>query len=206
MNNNPINHTEEFQINEIIRPYITRLKWFVFSVILALLAAYFFLKTQNPVFETISTVLIKDSKRAMGGQDFEMLRDLSGLGKMNSDGVENEIEVFKSKKLMTSVIRDLGLETDIFISGFFRDTELYGATSPIVVKVINEKKTNKPVTPISLKIQGEQIILSSDELGTIKTEFNKVISLPNANIIILKNKNFVQIGRASCRERVYVLV
>ena len=191
MNNNPINHTEEFQINEIIRPYITRLKWFVFSVILALLAAYFFLKTQNPIFETISTVLIKDSKRAMGGQDFEMLRDLSGLGKMNSDGVENEIEVFKSKKLMTSVIRDLGLETDIFTSGFFRDTELYGETSPIVVKVINEKKTNKPVPPISLKIKGEQIILSSDELGTIKTEFNKVISLPNANIIILRNKNFV---------------
>jgi capsular exopolysaccharide synthesis family protein len=191
MNNNPINHTEEFQINEIIRPYITRLKWFVFSVILALLAAYFFLKTQNPIFETISTVLIKDSKRAMGGQDFEMLRDLSGLGKMNSDGVENEIEVFKSKKLMTSVIRDLGLETDIFTSGFFRDTELYGETSPIVVKVINEKKTNKPVTPISLKIKGEQVILFSDELGTIKTEFNKVISLPNANIIILRNKNFV---------------
>jgi len=191
MNNNPINHTEEFQINEIIRPYITRLKWFVFSVVIALLAAYFFLKTQNPVFETISTVLIKDSKSAMGGQDFEMLRDLSGLGKMNSDGVENEIEVFKSKKLMTSVIRDLGLETDIFTSGFFRDTELYGATSPIVVKIVNEKKTNKPVPPISLKIKGEQIILSSDELGTIKTEFNKVISLPNANIIILRNKNFV---------------
>ena len=33
----------------------------------------------------------------MGGQDFEMLRDLSGLGKMSSDGVDNEIEVLKSK-------------------------------------------------------------------------------------------------------------
>ena len=37
---------------------------------------------------------------------------------MNSDGVDNEIEVFKSKKLMTTVIKDLGLETDIYVPGF----------------------------------------------------------------------------------------
>lgn len=51
----------------------------------ALIVTYFFLKTQNPVYETVSTVLIKDAKNSIGGQDFEMLRDLSGLGKMNSD-------------------------------------------------------------------------------------------------------------------------
>ena len=189
MNNNNF-QTEEIQIKEIIRPYIKRWKWFVLSVIITSFLSYLFLKTQSPIYETISTVLIKDAKRSLGGQDFEVLRDLSGLGKMNSEGVDNELEVLKSKKLMTTVIKDLGLETDIFIPGFFRDTEVYGKTSPIIVKVLSEKKTDKKNLPVYLKIEGDKLFLSSEIIGNISTTFNKVISLPNANIMVLKNKYF----------------
>ena len=189
MNNN--NFQEEIHINEIIRPYLKRWKWFVLGGIFALFIAYLFLKTQNPVYEVVSTVLIKDSKKSIGGQDFEMLRDLSGLGKMSSDGVDNEIEVLKSKKLMTTVIKDLGLETDIYVPGFFKDTEVYGKTSPIIVKIISEKETTKPVEPIHVTMNGDKLILNSDDIGIINSSFDKLISLKNANIIILKNKNYV---------------
>lgn len=189
MNNNI--QEEEIHINELIKPYLKRWKWFVLGGIFALFIAYLFLKTQNPVYEVVSTVLIKDSKKSMGGQDFEMLRDLSGLGKMSSDGVDNEIEVLKSKKLMTTVIKDLGLETDIYEPGFFKDTEVYGKTSPIIVKIISEKETTKPVEPIHLTINGDKLILNSEDIGSINSNFNKLISLKNANIIILKNKKYV---------------
>lgn len=182
---------EEIHINELIRPYLKRWKWFVLGGIFALFIAYLFLKTQNPVYEVVSTVLIKDSKNSMGGQDFEMLRDLSGLGKMSSDGVDNEIEVLKSKKLMTTVIKDLGLETDIYVPGFFKDTEVYGKISPIIVKIISEKETTKPVEPIHVTMNGDKLILNSDDIGIINSSFDKLISLKNANIIILKNKNYV---------------
>ena len=190
MNNNSF-QKEEIHINELIRPYLKRWKWFVLGGIFALFISYLFLKTQNPVYEVVSTVLIKDSKKSIGGQDFEMLRDLSGLGKMSSDGVDNEIEVLKSKKLMTTVIKDLGLETDIYMPGFFKDTEVYGKTSPIIVKIISEKETTKPVEPIHLTINGDKLILNSEDVGTVNSNFNKLISLKNANIIILKNKNYV---------------
>ena len=182
---------EEIHIKELIKPYLKRWKWFVLGGIFALFIAYLFLKTQNPVYEVVSTVLIKDSKKSMGGQDFEMLRDLSGLGKMSSDGVDNEIEVLKSKKLMTTVIKDLGLETDIYVPGFFKDTEVYGKTSPIIVKIISEKETLKPVKPVHLTINGDKLILNSEDIGSINSSFNKLISLKNANIIILKNKKYV---------------
>lgn len=190
MNNNNI-QPEEIQIKELIRPYMKRWKWFVLSGFFALVVSYFFLKTQNPVYETVSTVLIKDAKNSFGGQDFEMLRDLSGLGKMNSDGVDNELEVFRSKKLMTKVIKDLGLETDIYIPGFFKDTEVYGKSSPIIVKIVNEKEIIKPVDPVHLVIKGDDLLLSSDDMGNIKSTYNKLISLPNANIIIFKNNNYI---------------
>ena len=186
--NNTINQTEEINISEIIKPYIKRWKWLLGSVILFLTLAYYFLKTQNPVYETVSTVLIKDSKKSGGGQDFEMLKDLSGLGKMNSDGVDNEIEIFKSKKMISAVIKDLGLETDILIPGFFKSTEVYGKTSPIIVKVVNEKEDYKPISPIHITINGNQLQLSSKEIGNITSSYNQLISLPNTNIIILKNR------------------
>ena len=188
MNNNI--QEEEIHINELIRPYLKRWKWFVLGGIFALFISYLFLKTQNPVYEVVSTVLIKNSKNSMGGQDFEMLRDLSGLGKMSSDGVDNEIEILKSKKLMTTVIKDLGLETDVYVPGFFKDTEVYGKTSPIIVKVLSEKKTDKKNLPVYLKIEGDKLFLSSEIIGNISTTFNKVISLPNANIMVLKNKSY----------------
>ena len=199
MNNNNFQE-EEIHINELIRPYLKRWKWFVLGGIFALFIAYLFLKTQNPVYEVVSTVLIKDSKKSMGGQDFEMLRDLSGLGKMSSDGVDNEIEVLKSKKLMTTVIKDLGLETDIYVPGFFKDTEVYGKTSPITVKIITEKETLKPVKPVHLTINGDKLILNSEDIGSINSSFNKLISLKNANIIILKNKKYVADAKKTVNE------
>lgn len=199
MNNNNFQE-EEIHINELIRPYLKRWKWFVLGGIFALFIAYLFLKTQNPVYEVVSTVLIKDSKKSIGGQDFEMLRDLSGLGKMSSDGVDNEIELLKSKKLMTTVIKDLGLETDIYVPGFFKDTEVYGKTSPIIVKIISEKETTKPVEPIHLTINGDKLILNSDDIGIINSSFDKLISLKNANIIILKNKKYVADAKKAVNE------
>lgn len=199
MNNNNI-QPEEIQIKELIRPYMKRWKWFVLSGFFALVVSYFFLKTQNPVYETVSTVLIKDAKNSFGGQDFEMLRDLSGLGKMNSDGVDNELEVFRSKKLMTKVIKDLGLETDIYIPGFFKDNEVYGKSSPIIVKVVNEKETIKPISPIHLTMKGEDLVLYSENIGTVKSTYNKLISLPNANIIIFKNKNYLPDPKLTIKE------
>ena len=198
MNNNI--QEEEIHINELIKPYLKRWKWFVLGGIFALFIAYLFLKTQNPVYEVVSTVLIKDSKKSMGGQDFEMLRDLSGLGKMSSDGVDNEIEVLKSKKLMTTVIKDLGLETDIYVPGLFKDTEVYGKTSPITVKIITEKETLKPVKPVHLTINGDKLILNSEDIGSINSSFNKLISLKNANIIILKNKKYVADAKKAVNE------
>lgn len=189
MNNNSF-QKEEIHINELIRPYIKRWKWFALSGIFTLLIAYFFLKTQNPIYEVVSTVLIRDSKRSMGGQDFEMLRDLSGLGKMSSDGVDNEIEVLKSKKLITTVIKDLGLETDIYKPELFKDTEVFGKTSPIIVKIVNEKSTEKKPEPLFLSLKGEKITITNKEGFTTVTTYNKVVSLPTANVIILKNKIF----------------
>ncbi|KQT24058.1 capsular biosynthesis protein [Chryseobacterium sp. Leaf405] len=181
----------ELHIRDILQPYLKSWYWVVASVIVGVVFAYLYLRKQVPVFEVASTVLIKDSKASGGGtQDFAVLRDISGIGKMGSNGVENEMEIFKSKTLIKDIVKDLALETDIF-NGDIKH-ELFAETSPIKVRVIQEKQTSSKVSRLmNLKINGNQLTLSSEGLPAITTTFNKMISLPFANIIILKNEKFV---------------
>lgn len=190
---NTANVEDELHIRDIIRPYVKRWYWFALSALLALVLGVIYLKTQNPVFETSTEVLIKDAKPSGGVGDFAILRDISGLGKLGSDGVDNEMEIFKSKKLMRAVAEDLGLGTDIFKVRKFKKVLLYGESSPIIVKFISEKKDEKYFEePINVKINGNQLTLTSEELKKdIVTEFGKTISLPFANIMILKNPKYV---------------
>ncbi len=180
----------ELHIRDIIQPYLKRWMWLVASVIVAITVAYLYLKKQVPVFEIASTVLIKDSKaNNVGTQDFAALRDISGIGKLGSNGVENEMEIFRSKKLVREVVKTLGLETNIY-NGDLKH-ELYGETSPVKIMVLQEKEvTGKISRLVNLKINGNELKLSSENIPTISTTFNKVISLPFANIMILRNGDY----------------
>lgn len=190
MNSIPEKSVSELHIGEIIKPYVKRWYWFFIGTFLSLLLAYFYFKTQQSVFEVASTVLIKDSKPS-GNGDFAVLKDITGLGSTSSNGVENEIEVFKSKKLMQKVVKELALETDILKKENYKNTELFGETSPVIVHIISEKKERKyPKKPINLKISGDNLELSSGDIAPIKSTFNKTIGLPFANIIIQKNNEY----------------
>ena len=181
------NQVQEQEINlvELIKPYTRRWPWFIVGLILSILGAYLYLKTQSKIYSIESTVLIKDSKSNSSMQDFAILNDISGLGKIGSNGVDNEMEIFKSKKIMTEVVKQLGLETDILLPGKFQNIELYGNSSPIIVKVLSENQDAQNISPIILKISGDKLTLSSEKMPAIVSTFNKTIALPFAHIMIL---------------------
>ena len=185
-------NASEIEIKEVLRPYFRRFYWFIISAAICLILSYLYLKTKTTVYEVSASVLIKDAKSNPGSQDFAALRDISGFGKIGSNGVENEMELLKSKKMMRKVVQNLHLESTVYQKGKFKNTELYGKTSPIMVQVINEKPDTKYYKePIELKISGNNITLSNKELAPLKTTFDKTISLRFANIIITKNKGYV---------------
>ena len=193
MQNNLENSTtgsNEIDLKTLVKPYFKRWKWFIIIPLIFGVMAYFFIKTLTPQYLVTSTVLIKDSKSS--GGEFAALNDLAGFGKLGSDGVDNEIEVFKSKKLMGSVVRELGLVAKVVQEGSFRDTELYGSASPVVVKVIREiPDTEFFKKPIQLSIKDNNVTLVSEELKkSFTTQFGKTINLPFATIMILKNPEY----------------
>lgn len=183
----------EIELREIVKPYLQRWLWFVISTIVFVFIAFFYLKFQPKVYNIKSSVLIKDAKKMPSGAgDLSALTDLSGLGGLGANGVDNEVEIFESKKLMNDVVTGLRLQTSVYSESNFIENELYKDTSPLIIQLVNEKQyTEAPKKSISIKIVGNNITLSSGELPEeIVTSFNKTVSLPYANIIILKNPSF----------------
>lgn len=184
----------KINIGEIIKPYIRKWVWFIISAFIALVIGYFSLKFMVPIYGVQSTILIKDAKNSSSSvmaNDLGVLPDLSGIGGLKTNSIANEIEVLKSKKMMSEVVSSLNLQTNITAKGKIRTLELYKETSPVEVRVIGEKKDKGSVNTIQLVINGEKLTLSGESLKKdIVTTYGKTISLPFANIIITKNPKF----------------
>ncbi len=189
------NHTEnsEIHIGEISKPYVRKWIWFVLSALFVTLLAWMYIRFTTPIYNIKSTVLIKDAKSsASSAGDLGVLKDLSGLGGMSTNSVDNEIEIFKSKKLMRDVVKSKNLQAVITSKSGLTSRELYGETTPILVNVIAEKQDVKfPEQSLKIEIVGDKLVISSDELkNKIQTSFNKSINLPYAVIMLRRNPRF----------------
>lgn len=188
------NNSNNINISEIIKPYLRKWPWFIISAFIVLIIGYISLKFMTPIYNVQTTVLIKDARNnssPIPGSDLGVLPDLSGLGGLKTNSIANEIEILKSKKMMREVVINQNLQVNVIGKGRVTKIELYKKTNPIDVKVIEEKKTDKPSGPINLTIDKDKLILDSKSLSKeIITTYGKTISLPFANIIITKNKEF----------------
>lgn len=183
--------SKEVNLNEVMKPFLAKWWWFILSVLALLALAVFYIKISTPVYNVQSLILIKDTKKTPSSE-MGVLSELGGFGSMGTNSIENEIEVLKSKKLIRDIVEGLGLQTSIILKDGLKKKELNGKTSPVIVRVVNDKIYTEPIKePIDLKINGDKLELSSEDFPkTIVTTYNKTISLPYANIIIVKNPQY----------------
>src|SRR5690554_7943808 len=76
--------------------------WFAASVILMLLAGWFYLRYTTPIYKTTAKLLVVDEKRGGGMMAGGIMDDFGGMLGMKSN-VDNEVEVLKTYDLMPAV-------------------------------------------------------------------------------------------------------
>lgn len=186
-----VENSNNFNIKEILKPYLNKWWWFFLSVLLFLALAVFYIKKSVNIYNIQSKVLIKDSKKAPS-TEMGSLAQLGGFGSTGANSIENEIEILKSKKLVRDVVNRLGLQFTLFSNEGLKKHVIYGKSSPVILQLINEKETEiVKKNPIFLKISGDKLELISEDFSkNIVTTYNKTISLPYANFMILKNPNY----------------
>ncbi|CAA7193880.1 GumC family protein [Chryseobacterium potabilaquae] len=185
-------NNKDFDLHELIHPYLKRWTLIFGCMVFALIISLFYIKLKAPVFKVQTSVLIKDAKKMSDAGDISILQGMPGFGGMGTNSIENELEIFQSKKIIEDVVKDLKLQIPVFAEQGFYDLELYKDTNPYQIFLVRENiYGEKPKKPVTIKVQGNVITLSSDELSNdIKSNFNKLIRLPYADIIITKNGSF----------------
>ncbi|MFW2136104.1 GumC family protein [Chryseobacterium sp. TY4] len=184
---------DDIDIRQLIKPYIKKWIWFIISVFILLCFAIYHIKTTAPVYKIQTTTLIKDAKKMSSASgDFGVLSGIGGFAGMGTNSIENELEIFKSKKLIGDVVKDLNIQSKIFADHNYYKVELYKNTSPIIVNIVSEKLSGElPKEPMNILLKANEVEIYSEELKIkTKTTFNKLINLPFANIIIQKNNLF----------------
>jgi tyrosine-protein kinase Etk/Wzc len=103
---------------------------FLILILMGAASAYIYLKTIVPLYETSASILIKDEKKGLDESKITESFDLIGAKKI----VENEIEVIRSRTILTDVIKDLNLYAPIFEKDRFISKSAY-VTSPIIIEL-----------------------------------------------------------------------
>lgn len=130
-NNQVNNNSTDFNLIDMLRVALAYWKWYVFSVIVCLLVAFLYIKRSPNVYRCQATVMIKSEK---GSSQLESeAATFEDLGIVStSKSVDNELLVFRTKRLMMEVARRLHLDVDYSREGRFREFTLYAHT-PVVL-------------------------------------------------------------------------
>ena len=195
-NHLPIKKEKSYlNITELFLKILFRWKWFAICVSITLCLAYVKLKFSKPLFEGTATILIEDQEE---GSTLNSMPAIQNLGILNSGRkIDNEIEILKSRSLMTKVVRELDLNIQISLKEGPLLIEQY-KKSPININFpegksqIADKSALFFITPISsnefmLKDSGKRKIGKRKFGTTLKLHFGKFIITPSNNISDLIN-------------------
>ena len=166
------------------------------SLIIAIFLAYTYLRYEDPKYNASATIKIKDEKQS---QKLPNLEDISskGLFANGSNQILDEIEVIKSRSLMTNVIKNLNLNIEYFAQGQIKEKEIYKNppvklnffASDSVIHTVDTTLFIKIVSPSKYLVfedDGKSLIERDNALGKaynfgdrLKTSFGDMIIVPN---------------------------
>ncbi len=186
--NSPIFKEEDNNLREEIDKYLFQWKWFVLGVIITLTGAFLYLRYATPIYQSTATILVKDEKQG----EASILEDLSsGTPGFSSVNVEDEIQILKSKNLMSGVVDDLNLTTQYLLEGNIKTVELYNS-QPFNFTFIGQDSLGNQ--GYSRQLEVEPISNSKYKIKEVSTEtssehsFGDVINLGFGKFTIVPNK------------------
>lgn len=144
-----------FDFATIYTALILNWKWFVLSLIICMGAAHIYLRYATPIYQSAAKLLIKDDEGS--GSSFKgsnSIMSATNLGIIsNSNGIDNEMEILKSRTLAQQTVYDLKLYVNYRHEGKLKDHILYGNQEVnIDMDLEHLKKLN---APMNLKITRE---------------------------------------------------
>lgn len=171
---------EQLDLLPLIRQrYLPYWPLFLLAVVLAVTAAFVYLRYATPVYYVSATLLVKDEKTGIDEANILSSLDLSSSKKV----IENEIEILKSRTLAKQVIRNLNLFGEVTVKGKIRDDVAY-TSSPLRFKFL-EPDSIRPdlytIVPLKYEPANKRVLINNKPYplyDTVYTSWGKMVITP----------------------------
>ena len=176
-------------IREQLFRFFRKWPWFLGSLILFLGIAYIYMRYAVPEYYVYSTILI-DTEDANAPQ-LDAIKDI-GLIDKAPNKIENEIQILRSRSIMTEVVKKLNLNVQHYTEGNVIKSENY-PKSILEVNFIDADSTfyNKSqLFNIHILSKLEFEINEGDDEKNVKHAFGNSINTTIGKIIITPDDNF----------------
>ena len=177
----------ELNLEDILQVVLANWHWFVLSVVICAGAAFLYLKWAPKVYTRTASVLIKDDAKGGALSESAAFEDLGIFGTKRN--VDNEVLVFKSRRLMTEVARNLHLDVSYTVKEGLRTVELY-TQSPVLLSFPDAEEAQA----FSLRakpISAEEVVLSDfvidDESAgePMTVALNDTVTTPVGRVVVV---------------------
>lgn len=150
--NNIEDSSDGFNIKHVIIKLFIYWKWIALSVILSLACAYLYLQKQTPVYKIQASVMINDKQK--GSYQDQMMALQQDFGIMTATGgLDNEIEIMKSKSMLKQTVLDLDLYVTYTLdNGFWKPSQVLYGSYPVNL-VVEQKDVEKMTSNFSVLVK-----------------------------------------------------
>ena len=199
MSTNAVKQEKHFR--DSIDIYLSKWKFIILCLLAAIILAFIYLRYTTYQYQANATIKIKDDKAKTKLPEISALQNY-GLFKTDLNNVIDEIEILKSRALITEVVKDLKLNIRYYVEGRVKAEEIYtspplninfSATDSVLHKVdttfnirINSatyflfrgiNKDDESLIKKSKKVKKDGVLYNFGE--SIETSFGDIIITPN---------------------------
>lgn len=143
--------SEEVSIRDILISCADHWRWYIVTVIIALIAAVLYIKKTQPVYKRDASIMVlerNDKPTVLNN----LLNDYVDFGFFaDNTNVNNVIAAIKSPDVMAEVVKRLGIDVSYTTRGTFYDKTLYGKSLPI--KVVFRDIPNDETASLHIKLK-----------------------------------------------------
>ena len=194
LENVPKEEESSFDIKTIFTLLVLNWPWFLVSLIICVLSAWLYLRYQPAVYEMSTKMLIKDEINNRRGSN-QALANMADFGIIsNSAGIDNEIEILKSRILAYEVVKDLKLYVEYRNKGRITKQLVY-KTQPIIVDMAPEDlaELDKYKMSFGMTLTKDDdtyhVVGTNNEFEATFTSLPASVETPYGTVTFAKNQN-----------------
>ena len=180
---------ESVDLKETILNYLKYWPIFIISVVIAILVAFLYLRYENNVYSSSGKIkILKDNQ----GLDLSAMGGNSPLFDFSEVNLENEIEIIKSRKLLSNVVDRADLQTKFKREGRLKSFLLYDDEIPVNVKWnMNDTINTGNFEKFDLNILNQETFkIEIEELGySKKHNFDEKIKIESYSFTLSLKSN-----------------